>query len=234
MDAGMQEQIDAMNRKLDVILEEIEMQRRHRREMDDLKDDAMRVAKDVYQSALVELEEVHDHIQTGDMLYFGKKLLRNITTLTRMFEQVESLKDFFEDFAPVSRELFIDAMHRLDDFDRKGYFEFIKQLSRGMDNIVTSFTIEDVKHLNENIVTILTTVKNLTQPDMLHAVNNAMTVYKNLDFKVEEDVSLFTLLKQLNTPETKRGLVVALHFLQNLSRSQPNDIETSIHTVPHT
>ena len=33
--------LDAIEKKLDVILDEIELQRRHRREMEDLKDDLM-------------------------------------------------------------------------------------------------------------------------------------------------------------------------------------------------
>lgn len=222
MSVDIQEQIDAVNSKLDVILEEIELQRRHRREMDDLKDDVMRVARDAYHSAIAELEEVHDSLTTGDMLFFGKKLLRNITTMTRMFEQVESMKDFLEDFAPISRELFVDTMNTLDDFDRKGYFAFLKQISVGMDNIVTSFTVEDVRLLSDNLVTILNTIKNLTQPDMLHAINNALAVYKNIDFEVKEDQSLFSLLKELNRPESRRGLAVGLHFLQNLSRQYDN------------
>ncbi len=70
-----QNQIDEINRKLDLILEEIELQKKHRREMEDLKDDLFRVGKDLYETAVVELEEVHDHIQTGDILHLGKKLL---------------------------------------------------------------------------------------------------------------------------------------------------------------
>jgi len=235
MEPATLDQIDAINRKLDILLEEMELQRRHRREMDDLKEDLMRVAKDAYQSALVELEEVHDHIQTGDILFFAKKLLRNITTLTRMFEQVEGMRDFFQDFAPISRELFIDAMHSLDEFDRKGYFAFLKQMSQGLDNVVTSFTADDVRLLSENLVTILNTVKNLTQPDMLQAVNNAVAVYKHLDLEVKDDVSLFSLLRQLNTPEARRGLAVALRFLQNLSSQQATGhIIPAAPTVPHT
>ena len=48
----MQTQIDYLNNKLDIILEEIEHQRKHRKEMEDLKDDLMRVATDIYQSAI--------------------------------------------------------------------------------------------------------------------------------------------------------------------------------------
>ena len=216
-DKNINERIDSLEKKLDIILEEIELQRRHRREIEDLKDDLTRVGKDLYQSAVVELEEVHDHLQTGDILYLGKKLLRNVNNLTAMFEKLESAKDFIDDVSPLVRESMLDFMKKMDEFDRKGYFEFLNELTKISDNIVTSFSVEDVKALGDNIVTILNTIKSLTQPDMLQAVNNAVSVYKHLDIEVKEDVSIFGLLKELNKPEMKKGLVFAIKFLQNLA-----------------
>lgn len=211
-----QNQVEEINKKLDVILEEIELQKRHRREMEDLKDDLMRVGKDLYSSAVSELEEVHDHLETGDMLHLGKKLLRNVRTLNSVFDQMESLRDFLNDAAPLTRESAIDLMNKLDEFDRKGYFQFLNELTNVADNIVTSFSMDDVKKLGDNVVTILNTIKNLTQPDMLQAVNNAVSVYKNLDIKVDEKVSLLSLMRQLNEPEVKKGLYFGVQFLKRL------------------
>ena len=196
-----QTQIDDINRKLDIILEEIELQRRHRREMEDLKADLMRVGTDFYQTAVDELEEVHDSFQTSDIVFLGKKLLRNVNTLTNIFEQMESVRDFLQDFSPISRELAIDFMNRMNEFDKKGYFEFTKELTKAMDNVVESFTVEDVKALGENVVTILNTIKNLTQPDMLQAVNNAVGVYKHMDVEVSDNISTIGLIKELNSAE---------------------------------
>lgn len=212
-----QTHIDEINQKLDIILEEIELQKKHRREMEDLKDDLFRVGKDLYETAVVELEEVHDHINTGDILHLGKKLLRNVNNLNKAFDQMESTRDFLRDVSPLVRESILDLMKKLDEFDRKGYFQFAKELQNAADNVVTSFTTEDVKHLGDNIVTILNTIKNLTQPDMLAAINNAVSVYKNIDLTVESKVSLFSLIKELNSNETKRGLAVGLKFLKNLA-----------------
>lgn len=215
-----QKQIDEINRKLDIILEEIELQRKHRREMDDLKDDLMRVGKDLYDTVVIELEQVHDQLNAKDVLHLGKKLLRNVNTISKSIEQLESLKDFLSDFLPLFREQIIDGMKKLDEVDRKGYFEFGKELMSVTDKIVTSFSKDDVKLLGDNIVTILNTVKNLTQPDMLHTINNALNVYKQLDIVVKKDVSLFGIMKELNTPEAKRGLAFALEFLKNLASPQ--------------
>ncbi len=217
-----QTQIDEINSKLDIILEEIELQKKHRREMEDLKEDLFRVGKDVYETAVTELEEVHDHIKTGDIVHLGKKLLRNVNNLNRAFDQLESTRDFLNDVSPLVRESIIDMMNKMDELDRKGYFQFIKELQKAGDNVVTSFTPNDVKLLGENIVTILNTIKNLTQPDMLGAINNAVAVYKNIDVKVEEKVSLFSLMKELNSPEVKRGLAVGLKFLKNLASLEEN------------
>src|SRR4030066_1009995 len=187
----IQSKVDEINRKIDIILEEIELQKQHRRMMEDLKDDLYRVGKDLYETAIVELEEVHDYLNTGDILHLGKKLLRNVNNLSKAFDQMESTKNFLRDISPLVRESILDLMKKLDEFDRKGYFQFAKELQKATDNVVTSFTPDDVKHLGDNIVTILETIKNLTQPDMLHAINNAVTVYKNIDIKVDEKVSLF-------------------------------------------
>ena len=210
-------QIDEINYKLNIILEEIELQRQHRRMMEDLKDDLYRVGKDLYETAIVELEEVHDHLNTGDILHLGKKLLRNVNNLSKAFDQMESVRDFARDVSPLVRESILDLMKKFDEFDRKGYFQFAKELQKATDNVITSFTAEDVKQLGENMVTILNTVKNLTQPDMLQAINNAVTVYKNIDIKVDEKVSLISLLRELNSPEVRRGLAVGLKFLKNLA-----------------
>jgi uncharacterized protein YjgD (DUF1641 family) len=214
--ADLQRQIDEINRKLDVILEEIELQRRHRREMEELKEDLMRVGNDLYQSAVVELQEVSDHMETGDVVHLLKRILRNVNNITRTVERLENAQDFMKDFTPISRELFIDAMGRLDELDRKGYFEFLGELARVGEAIVTNFSPEDVRRLGENIVAILETVKNLSQQDVLSTVNNALAVYRKINVDVPDEVSTWRLLKELNTPETRRGLAYLIRFQKSL------------------
>ncbi|MGK9369924.1 DUF1641 domain-containing protein [Melioribacter sp. Ez-97] len=222
----IQNQIEELNRKLDIVLEEIELQRRHRREMDDLKDDLMRVGTDLYKTAVEELDEISDSFNTADLLHLGKKLLRNVNTINKAVEQLESIKDFFEDFAPISRDGIIDLMNKLDEYDRKGYFDFMRETRKILDNVVTSFSPEDVRALADNIVMILSTIKNLTQPEMLNTLNNVVNVYKNLNIKVKEDVSLISLLKEMNDPEVKRGLAFGIEFLKNIA-NQPKELNVN-------
>jgi uncharacterized protein YjgD (DUF1641 family) len=216
-DKSVETRMDALDRKLDVILEEIGLLRTHRREMEDLKDDLTRVGKDLFQTAVVELEGVQDQFRTVDVVHLGKKLMRNVNTITRVVEQLESFKDFMEDASPLARETFIGLMNKLDDFDRKGYFGFMKEMGKVADNVVTSFTAEDVKNLGDNMVAILNTVKSMTEPDMLHAMNNALSLYKKMDLDVEDDVSLLALLREMNTPQARKGMALAIRFLKSMA-----------------
>jgi len=222
-DENIQRQIDDINRKLDVILEEMVLQRAQRLELQDLKEDVIRVGNDVFKTAVEEFEELSDTIDTGDFWFLTKKLLRNIRNISSTLEQIESVRDFANDALPISRDLFIDFMEKLDEFDRKGYFTFVKEGQKLVDKIVTNYTVEDVQKLGDNIVTIIDTVKNLTQPDMLKAVNNALAVYKNLDNIVVEEKSLFKLFRELNTPEMKQGMAFMFSFIKSLSNQQFNN-----------
>jgi uncharacterized protein YjgD (DUF1641 family) len=223
MEKDIQAQIEQINKKLDIILEEIELQKNHRREVENLKDDLMRVGKDVYQTAVEELDQIHDYVNTRDILHFGKYMLRNVNTISKVVQQLESTKDFLNDAAPLIREYIVDFMAKLDEYDRRGYFEFIKESQIVIDKVVTSFSQEDIKTLGDNIVTILNTVKNLTQPEILLAINNSLEVYKKLNIQVDEKVSILTMLKEMNSPEVRKGLVFALRFLKSLAEQPLNN-----------
>ena len=107
-------------------------------------------------------------------------------------------------------------MNKLDELDRKGYFEFLAELVKVGDTVVTSFSPEDVQRLGENIVTILDTVKSLSQEDVLRTVNNGLSVYRQLPIDVPEKVTTWQLIRELNTPEMRRGLVYLIRFQKSL------------------
>ncbi len=210
-------QLEDIQRKLDIVVAQVEEQRRKQREMEELKHDLIHIGKDAFQSAIVELEEVAPYFDTNDLLFLLKKLLRNTRNITRLIEQLENITDFLRDAKPIGKYAFEDLLEKLDELDRKGYFEFMKEAVKIIDTIVTSFTVEDVRLLRENIASILLTVKNLTQPEMLSTMNNALGFYRKMDIEVREKVTYREILKQLKEPEVKRGLVFLLEFVKSMA-----------------
>jgi len=211
--------LDAIQTSLDEITNELAESRRQRQEMQELKEDLTRIAKDVMHSAVEELEDVAPFVKTGDFLHLLKLIVRNTNNITDVISKLESALDFFEDFKPIGQELFHDALEKLDDLDRARYFEFARETKRIADNVVTHFSTEDVRLLADNIVPILETVKAITQPQMLNALSNAVQVFDSLNTENIEEYSIWKTMRELNTPEMKRGMGFMVAFLKNISQA---------------
>ena len=216
-DQAVQQQLDEINAKLDIITGELAHAKRQREELEGFKADLTIVAKDIFSSAIVELEDVAPFVRTGDFLHLLKKILRNTNTITGIIEQLESALDFYQDAKPISKSLFNDALEGLDELDRQGYFAFFKEVTTVVKNIITNFSPDDVRLLADNIVTILETMKSLTQPEMMKTINNAATVFKSLNTDDIEEYSAWKLIREMNSPEIKRGFGFLISFLKNVS-----------------
>jgi uncharacterized protein YjgD (DUF1641 family) len=220
-------QLEQIQSKLDSIAEEMAVVRRQRQEMDDLKEDLTRIAKDIFDSAVVEFEDIAPFVKTGDFLFLMKKVLRNTNTITRMMERLEGAIDFVEDAQPIGKELFQDALMKMHELDQKGYFEYLKESMKIADNIVSHFDVKDIQLLADNVVVILETMKKLTQPEMLQAVNNAVMIYSNLNTEQPPQYSLWKAFRQMNDPDMQRGLGVMMTFMKNLSQKQAQQINST-------
>jgi uncharacterized protein YjgD (DUF1641 family) len=216
----LSQQLAALDRKLDRISSEMDELRRYRLELEDLKDDLTRVAKDVFSTAIEEMEEVAPFVHSGDFAHLARKLVRNTRNVTALTTQVESAMDLAKDATPLGKELFNDLLVQLDEYDRKGYFDFIRELFTVVDRVITSYSVEDVRLLADNVVGILETVKGLTQPEMLQSINNAMVVYRNLDFETIEECSAWKALREVNKPEMRRAIGFMITFMRNLGAHQ--------------
>ena len=219
-DQNLELQLQSIDKKLDLISEELAVVRRQREELNELKQDLTIIAKDLFSTAIDEFEDIAPFVQTGDFLHLLKKILQNTRNITNVMTQFESGLDFFADVKPISKDLFTSTLEKLDELDQKGYFQFIKELMNVADRVVEHFSEEDVRLLGDNVITILETVKGLTQPDMLIALNNAISIYQNLDPKDAPQYSIWKVMRELNTPEMKKGIGFVITFLKKITEEQ--------------
>jgi uncharacterized protein YjgD (DUF1641 family) len=219
----LNQQLSDINQKLDFIFTELEIVKRKRIEKSELQKDLTIITKDLFDTTVAEMEDIAPFVNTGDFLHLIKKILRNTQNISLVITKLESLLDFVEDSRPVTKELFNDVLVYLNELDQKGYFIFLKELIGALDRIVDHFSIDDVRQLSANLTTILETVKNMTQPEMLKAVNNAVTIYNNLDPKDVKEISVWKMIRELNTPEMKKGLGFVMSFLKGVTAEQSND-----------
>ncbi len=219
--------IEELNRKIDFLTEqlmfvtaELRQQQERRLDWEELKNDATPIINDVFRISVEQLEEVESYVQFEDMLHLFKRLLRNTRNLEQMLDQLESTMELWGDISPLTQNAFLSLMDRLDKFERKGYFAFIQGGMQIADNIVTSFSEEDVRLLGENIVLILQTVKEMTQPEIMTMLRQTVQVAQTEE--PEPDVSLLSIIRQLNDPAVKRGLSRTLKVLKSVANTQNN------------
>jgi len=220
VDKYLELQLQTIDKKLDLISEELAVVRKQREELNELKQDLTIITKDLFSTAVDEFEDIAPFVQTGDFLHLLKKILQNTRNITNVMTQFESGLDFFADVKPISKDLFNNTLEKLNGLDQKGYFQFIKELMNVADRVVEHFSEEDVKLLGDNIIIILETVKELTQPEMLTAINNAVGIYQNLDPTDTPQYSIWKVMRELNTPEMKKGIGFVITFLKKITAEQ--------------
>ena len=204
--------------KLDTILECATAQKLRSERLDDLVDDVNIIAKDAFRSTVEELEKQGVELNWDDLRFLSMKLLKNVGKFTYVLDTFESLYDLIQDMGPVAREVMIDMIRKMHAFEQKGYFEFLGEMMRVMDKLVTHYSGEDVRLLSDNIVTIMDTVKNMTQPEMLQAMNNAVNVFQKLEVENIPEYTLWKAIKEMRSPEMRKGLGFMITFMKNLSK----------------
>ncbi len=212
-------QIAELNQKVDTILEYVNQQRLKSQAIDDLVADASIIGKDVYDSTVKALDDHEVVLEPDELRELGIRLAQNVGNINTMLDTLGSTMDLMKDLGPIANEVIIDATRKLNDFEQKGYFEFLKEFGLIIDNIVTHYGVEDVRMLADNIVGMLDVVKNVTQPEMLKSIDNAVRVFASLEMDDIPEYSIFKVMREMNTPEMKRTLGFFMTFMKNMSKN---------------
>jgi len=215
-------QIAELNQKVDTILDYVNQQRLKSQAVDDLVADVSIIGKDVYDSTVKALDD-HEVVLDPDQLReLGIRLARNVNNFNMILDSIGSIMDLVQDVGPIANEMIIDTTKKLNEFDQKGYFEFIREFGKIIDNIVTHYGVDDVRLLADNIVAMLEVVKNLTQPEMLKSIDNAVRVFASLEMDNIPEYSIFKVMREMNKPEMKKALGFFMTFMKNLSKDSIN------------
>ena len=212
-------QIAELNQKVDTILEYVNQQRLKSEAINDLIGDASIIGKDVYDSTVKALDEHEVVLEPDELRELGIRVAQNVGNFNTMLDTLGSAMDLMKDVGPIANEVIIDATKKLNEFEQKGYFEFLREFGHIVDNIVTYYGVEDMRMLSDNVVAILDTVKNLTQPDMLKSVDNAVKVFANLEMEDIPEYSIFKVMREMNKPEMKKALGFFITFMKNMSKN---------------
>jgi uncharacterized protein YjgD (DUF1641 family) len=220
--AVLEEKLDALTEQVHYLAQSARDAQLRRSQWDELRTDLTPIAGEAFQAISRELDDVREFVEPSDLWRLAKRVARNTENLERMFEQLESLSDLGAEVVPLGRDMFLGAMGSLDEMERKGYFTFARSGMGVLDRVVTSFTQEDVDQLGDNIVLILNTVKEMTQPEVMQMLQR--TAHEVREAEVEE-IGLLKLMWRMRRPAVRRGLSRVLNVLESLADVEPATLE---------
>jgi len=217
--AVLEEKLDRLGDRLGYVTEQLEEIELRRRTWDELRHDMAPIATEIYQLAARELDEVKDFATPEDLLRLAKHLARNLRNLEALLGQLESLSELARDLAPLSNEVMLGVMEGLDRFERRGYIGFARGGLDVLDRVVTSFSEEDIRQLGDNIVLILNTVKEMTQPEVMQLLQRTAHSVRAAE---AEEIGLFRFMWRMRDPQVRRGLSKVLVALRSMSGDAPH------------
>jgi uncharacterized protein YjgD (DUF1641 family) len=219
-DKNIQDQILALDRKMDRLLEFVEQQNRKREEFDDLVTDVSIVARDAFKSSVVMLDKAQVEFDSCGISCLIIKILQNIGTFHEMLDMMESARDFMKDVTPILHQVGLDAVNKMNELDQKGYFEYLRQLSGFMDKWIQVFTVEDLKRVGDNLENIAGILRNLNDPALVASLNKATKAISGLRMDEHEEVpSMWKIFRQLRSKEVRKSISYSLRVVQEIAKS---------------
>ncbi|MDW8325993.1 MAG: hypothetical protein RMK99_05460 [Anaerolineales bacterium] len=220
--SALLQKVDDLTGEVRALTEQVEAQRRNTQALEELVQDLTPVVNQAFKTLVRELDEVDGEFTGEQLMFLLKRLLANVHRFNDLLAQLESLLDLLEETSKVGRPVFNTAVRTLDQLERKGYFVFAREGARIVDRVVTEFTEDDVRALGDNIVTILRTVKNMTQPDIMALANRAVNQLHEPE-PAEQDASVWALMREINDPKVRKGLARLLRVVKTLA-DQPDSV----------
>lgn len=131
----------------------------------------------------------------------------------------QAIGELTGDLSPIAAQGLESVTRAMSQVESRGYTDFARSGLGVVDRIVTSFDTDDVEALGDNIVLILETMKEMTQPEVMSLLRSTLQRVHEAE-EPPEPPSLMSLLGQMREPEVRRGLSRLLVFLRSLGGVQ--------------
>lgn len=216
--AELVHKVDALTGEVQRLNGQLQAQRQAQQGLEDLAQDLTPVVNQAFKSLVRELAEVDGQFRGEELVHLLKRLLANTRRFNVLLDLMESGLDLLGEAERLGRPALNTAAAALDQLERQGYFVFAQEGARMANRVVAEFTPEDARALGDNLVTILRTVRNMTQPDIMALANQAVDQLHQPEPDAEA-ISVWSLVRDLNDPRARRGLARLLRVLKTLADS---------------
>ena len=220
--ASVEERLEGIELQLAEIAKELRVQASNRERWSELTNDAMPIAHTAIGTVTSELEQLG--LTGEDVLTFARTAAEALPTITKAMAMLETASELAETVVPMAEPAFHKVTTLAADLDEKGYFGLASQAVGIADRVATSFTEADVEALGDNVVLILNTVKDMTQPEVMHLLSRTMHTVAEEEHRTADEVpSTIGLLREMRDPQVRLGLAKVMHMLKAVGEEDQSE-----------
>ncbi len=219
--------LDALGTQVSAISEELAATRAAREQWSELLETLIPVSRGAMDVATRELAELERDVTIDDVTRLARTGARAIPDLEVLLGQLRSLSELGHEVTSLGGAGMARLTEVLQVAEDRGYFMFARQGASIADRVVTSFDEDDVKALGENVVTILTAVKDLTQPEVMGLVSRTAVTIRDVEDTPMDPPSMMALLRAMRDPQTRRGLARVLSMLHTVGEDRTPAVSTT-------
>lgn len=231
--AAILARLDALSTQVAVMAEQVAAADAARARWAELAETLVPVSRGALDVATAELEDLSADVSIDDVTRFARTTVRAAPQLEALIGQLGSVSELGHELTSVSGAGVAKLTDVLAAAEGKGYFMFARKGAAIADRIVTSYTEEDVEALGDNVVTIVDTLKELTQPEVMGLLNRTARTIQDVEETPTSPPSTLALLRSMRDPQTRRGLGRVLAMLHTIGDQPHANPESGALRVKH-
>lgn len=135
----------------------------------------------------------------------------------QMLEGQQFLAEAWREAAPILKDVMSVATTRLGDLEQRGYFRAGRAAVDVLDRVVSAYDGDELQRFSDAVVSILDTVRNLTQPEILAIANEASAALSGA--AVLPPIGMAGMLRASRDGEVQKGMAVVLELLRHVGRA---------------
>lgn len=143
----------------------------------ELKEQLTPRVNEAVKALITELVDIEDDFQLEDLIFFIKKVLRNIKNLTFALDQLKNLIDFVTAVEPLLKTTVPQIIASLDELEQKGLLRIFSHVPSKID------------FRNSNDVSMIGLVKALGDPEVKAGMGILLELTKGLSAMKTEQIS---------------------------------------------
>ena len=123
-------------------------------------------------------------------------------------------QELIDEMMPIGRQAMTVLAERLEGLESRGWFGFGRGTVRIAEKVVAAYGEDDLDALGDNVVRILDTVREFTQPALLDIAGEASRAVHDR----QQPKTLLGMLRATQDRDVRRGLGVAIEVLRRVGR----------------